>query len=191
MNPEAVIGRELEAGETLLWAGRPRQGVVLRPSDGFLIPFSLLWGGFAIFWELGALGMFFAGDSNAPDPIRFVFPIFGLPFVFVGLYFIAGRFFLDARIRANTVYGLTDRRAIIVSGLWARQTNSLPLKRLSDVSVIERADRSGTIALGPSPFSATMYEGMPWPGMGQRMPPRFEMIPNVKDVYAMMQLGRD
>ena len=40
-----LIRGELGKGEKLLWAGRPRQGVVLRAADAFLIPFSIMWGG--------------------------------------------------------------------------------------------------------------------------------------------------
>ena len=54
-DPEQVISRELETGERLLWAGSPRHGIVIRGSDAFLIPFSLMWGGFAVFWEISVL----------------------------------------------------------------------------------------------------------------------------------------
>jgi len=36
--PEERIARELTSGEKLLWSGRPRQGLVLRPTDTLVIP---------------------------------------------------------------------------------------------------------------------------------------------------------
>jgi hypothetical protein len=31
---------------------------------------------------------------------------------------------------------------------------------------------------------------MQWPGMQGKMPPRFEMVPNVKEVYSLMRTGQ-
>jgi hypothetical protein len=79
----------LEPGERVLWSGRPAPGLTFRPADGFLIPFSLLWCGFAIFWEASVLRI-----PGAP----FFFPLFGAVFVAAGLYFVFGRFlFRDAQ----------------------------------------------------------------------------------------------
>jgi len=171
--PQQAISAVLDPRESLLWSGAPRQGLLLRSSDALMIPFSLLWGGFAIFWEFSVL--------QTPAPAFFA--LWGIPFVLIGLYMIIGRFFVDARIRAKTFYGLTDRRAVIVSGLFSRTTNSLPLRTLSDISLQERSDGSGTVLLGrPQPYSA-WTSGFRWPGMSQYTTPAFEMIPDAKRVH--------
>jgi hypothetical protein len=53
--PVPVIEQELSSGERLIWSGQPRCGIRLRGADAFVIPFSILWCGFAIFWEVMAL----------------------------------------------------------------------------------------------------------------------------------------
>ena len=175
MDPSAEleISRHLDSGESLLWSGIPRQGLILRTSDAFMIPVSILWGGFAIYWEATAF------TQGAP----FFFLLFGIPFVVIGLYMIVGRFFVDARLRANTAYGLTDSRIIILSGVFSRSVSSMPLRTLTDLSLRERQDRSGTVLLGkPHPF-ASFYGGMQWPGMSQYETPSLELISDAKSVY--------
>lgn len=170
---EPVLGEYLETGESLLWAGVPKQGVILRSIDVFMIPFSIFWCGFAIFWVLSAF-------KTTDSPF---FALFGVPFVLVGFYMVAGRFFVDSRARANTYYGLTDRRVLIVSGLFSRTIKSLPLATLHDLSVKEKIDRSGTIMFGrPHPF-AGWYEAMPWPGTEQYQTPSFELIEDAQRVH--------
>jgi hypothetical protein len=173
--PQSEITQVLDSGESLLWSGAPRRGLALRSGDAFAIPFSLLWGGFAIFWETRVLSI------HGPNTV--FMSIWGIPFVLAGLYLIVGRFFIDAAIRAKTFYGLTNRRAIIVSGLMSRTINSLPLRNLTDISLQERSDRSGTILLGrPQPYPS-WSSGMRWPGGSQYSTPAFEMIANAKAVH--------
>ena len=124
---EQSIRRELGSQESLLWSDQPKQGMVLRAADAFLIPFSIMWCGFAIFWESSVF------TSRAP----FFFKLWGAPFVLVGLYFVFGRFIADAAERRRTVYGLTNERVLIISGLFRRQVKSLNLRTLPEVSLSE------------------------------------------------------
>jgi hypothetical protein len=169
----------LDRGERQLWSGFPRQGIVVRPSDAFAVPFSLVWGGFAVFWESMVL------RSKAPFP----FALFGVPFVAVGLYITVGRFFLDARRRAHTVYAVTSDRVIIGAGVFTPETKSLSLATLSDVTLTERPDGSGTITFGPTlpgyGMYAGMYRGTSMPGVPQV--PCFEMIPDARQVYDIIR----
>jgi hypothetical protein len=175
---EREISKELEAGERLLWSGIPRQGFLVRRSDAFLIPFSILWCGFAIYWESGVL------STRAP----LFFGLWGVPFVLFGLYFVFGRFILDAKQRGGTAYGLTDRRIAIVSGVLSRSVKSLQLRTLSDVTLDERSNGSGTITFGPSLPWARGY-GFAWPGSAS-MSPAFEAIGDAKNVYARIRTAQ-
>ena len=145
-----------------------------------MIPFSLLWGGFAIFWEASVLSRGALG----------FFALWGVPFVLVGLYMIVGRFIVDARVRANTAYVLSDRRAVIVSGLFSKTARSVDLRVAPEVSVTERASGTGTITFGTSPTGAAWFAGAPWPGMSDRLPPAFELIANVRTVYQQVRAAQ-
>ncbi len=158
----------------MLWFAQPRQGLLLRPVDAFLIPFSLLWGGFAIFWEVSVVAV--------GAPVFFL--LFGALFVVVGCYLIVGRFFFDARQRYTTFYAVTDERAIIVSGLLSRTVRSMDLRTLGEMALSERRDGSGTIVFGnASPFDWMLGGIAGWPGSGGRLASRFELIPDVRSVY--------
>jgi hypothetical protein len=174
---ETCVRTELGGNERLLWSGRPRKGIVFRAVDLFLVPFSLLWGGFAIFWEFSVLA------SDAPP----FFVAWGIPFVLAGLYLIFGRFLMDARQRERTCYGVTNERVIIVSGLFRRSVKSLNLRTLSGITMDQRADGSGTITFGPAPPWSWWYSGIWWPGIGQQAPPRFELIQDVKVAYEIVR----
>jgi hypothetical protein len=110
-----LIQRELNSSERLLWTGAPRQGVRLRPSDAFMIPFSLLWGGFAIFWEYTAIRQSMVHGGGTPSIFM---ALWGIPFVLMGLYLIVGRFFADAFQRARTGYAVTDQRILVLTTTW-------------------------------------------------------------------------
>jgi len=182
MRDEAFLAvqNELSLGERLLWSGRPKPGLMLRSSDVFLIPFSIMWGGFAIFWESSVLA------SGAP----FFFGIWGIPFVVIGLYFMVGRFFVDAWQREKTFYALTNQRVIIVSGLFDRNIKSLSLRTLSDVSLNAKRDGSGTITFGPTHPMGSMYFGAWWPGTRRYTTPGFEMIRDAKNVYERIRTAQ-
>ena len=174
---EQITRSQLARNEKLLWSGQPRGGIKLRAADALMIPFSLMWGGFAIFWEMSVL------KQGAPG----FFALWGIPFVLVGLYLIVGRLFVDAWQRSRTHYALTNERAIIVSGLLGQKVKSLPLRTMSDITLTERPDGSGSIALGSASGPYGWMAGSGWPGMGRYQPPTFEMIENVRQVHTLLR----
>ena len=60
MQTDAFQGLLLK-GEKIIWWGQPAQGLLFTSRDWFLVPFSLLFAGFAIFWELSVLN-----TTNSP-----------------------------------------------------------------------------------------------------------------------------
>jgi hypothetical protein len=178
LSSEQVLRPELGHDERLLWSGAPKQGLFFRTSDFLAVPFSLMWGGFAFFWEYQV--------SNAKDAPIFMM-VWGVPFMLVGLYMIVGRFFADAYQRKRTHYGVTDHRIIILGGLLTQEVKSLPLTTLGDITFSERSDRRGTITFGPTSFGFSMMSSTPWPGTSKRMPPTFDLVDNARHVYALIR----
>ena len=162
----------LESEEKLLWTGQPKKGIIFQTADIFLIPFSIVWFAFAIFWTIGTT------SAGAP----FFFTIFGLLFVFIGLIFVFGRFIIDAIKREHTYYGITQNRIIIKSGVFNKNIKSINIRTLSDIELNERNNGMGTISFGPKNPFYFWGEGMTWwPGMKSN--PSLQLIPNVRKVY--------
>ena len=122
-NRFAWAAQYLTPGETILWKGAAGSGGLLSKYDIFLIPFSILWGGFAFFWEYQVLSM------GAP----IFFSLFGLFFCLMGFYIIFGRFLLALFFRRRTSYVITNHRILqnrsgTISILNARQTVGINVK---------------------------------------------------------------
>ena len=165
---------ELIDNEKLIWTGRPRTGVVFRATDIFLVPFSLVWFGVVIF----ALG------DNGVNEVKMPVALFFIPFIIAGLFITVGRFFVDSKRRANTVYGITDNRVIIKSGMFSKSVNSLNIKTLSGITIDKKSDGSGTITIGPTDYRFALVQGLMW--QGNKQTPKLELINDVKNVYSLL-----
>lgn len=113
----ASLNDYLDPGERLLWSGAPVAAIKLTQKDALSSLFSLFLLGFALFWIGGAGIGLWTGQWRAETGFQrwmmILFPSFGVPFVLVAAYHAFGRVYLDARRRARTRLGLTDRRALI------------------------------------------------------------------------------
>lgn len=166
------------AGETTVWKGQPYQGLLLRPIDAFVIPFSLLWAGLALFWNIEVW--------SADTPLFFW--LFGLPFLVVGVYATIGRLWFDMRLRRATIYSVTTERVLIARG---SKTVSLDIAHLPALELTEHSDGSGTIRFGPaaSLFSNNNF-GVWQPSLDPV--PQFIRIARARAVYDLIrkQTGR-
>lgn len=142
MNVEPGWHAVLPDKERLLWHGRPHGGI--RLSDFFTprLPFELVFTAFAVFWMAATSQMSQMGPANggALD----LFPLFGLPFILVGLYMAFGIPLWDAYERTHAWYALTDGAAYIATELFGRR--SLKRYPISEMNALELEDgQQGTV----------------------------------------------
>ena len=171
---EDELSSYLDPGEKLLWAGRPAQGIVFTPLDWYFIPFSVIWFGIVLY-------IFWQGATTNPEPMSAVGSVL---FVGIGIYLLVGRFFADAFYRSRLVYGVTDRRAIIASGILQRSLQSIDLSSLSGLKREDRTDGSGTIFFGDQPW---YWYGWYGPGFLRPLNAMFFRIDDVKRVYTIVR----
>jgi hypothetical protein len=176
------IRRQLAPGEQLLWHGQPRQGFVLRRTDAFMIPFSLLWCGFVLRIFSGAGSRQFAGHASLLDIL------FPLAFLVAGLYFLVVRFAIDARLRARARYAVTSERVLIVGGLFSPRLTSLNLRNLSEMTLSQKASGEGSIVFGRPQAIIQPSPGMEGtPVVQPPAPPSFDLILGADAVHALIR----
>jgi hypothetical protein len=134
-------------GERILWDGRPLRRRVFRRTDVLLVPISLLWCGFAVFLESGALSY----------RVPLFAAVLGALFVLFGLYFVAGRFVVRLVSPRRTRYTITDRRVLVRSAWSGRRLSTHDLNSLRPPVIIEEPDGSGSLAFGGFPGLADVF----------------------------------
>jgi hypothetical protein len=152
--------------ENIRWMGSPPQGLRLRRSDIFAIPFSLFWCGFVVM-------MFTTPTKSGPptydNPVAYLF-------LFVGLYFLIGRFLWDAYVRANTQYALTDDTAVILRRGIGGGMSNLYIPSINNLNVRLQRSGVGTIFFGDAPNIMQELSS-------RQSTPAFYSIPNASAVY--------
>jgi hypothetical protein len=130
--------------------------------DALLVPFSIMWCGFAVFWEISVLTQFRTADEGPP----IFFALWGVPFVLVGLYLVFGRLIVRAVASRRTQYVITDRRVLVIGGLSGRRTTSVYLTSLPPPVIAEGPDGAGSLAFGAFPGVRDIFDGTsgwrPW-----------------------------
>jgi Bacterial PH domain len=190
---QSPIDGLLSSGEKVIWTGKPpRRLLMLNAGDLFLIPFFLFWTGFACFWEAMAIGGFLEGGMGGPG---ICMPLFGLPFVAIGLFMLGARFVGDALVRRSTFYALTDRRVMIVTGRNSQTLVSVPLDKIDNIGLTIHRNGTGTLNFAGGPNVAwlrgfTYNTGNTRNGQSS-MPPFFDHIPDPKKVYDMVMKAQD
>jgi hypothetical protein len=132
---------ELKPGESLAWAGQPSPDRYMK--SGFKLWFFFIpWTAFALFWIAGASGFqlprFDSGWS--------FFPLFGLPFLLIGLGGLSAPFWLRRKAR-SIIYAITNERAISIEGAKSITVKSYLASDIADIERTEHQDGSGDLVL--------------------------------------------
>lgn len=143
-----IVQSELQPGESLQWSGvadPARAALSALPASIFGIPFA----GFAFFW----ITMAYRGthsmsksSSNAMARGFSFFPLFGLPFLFIGLSIVFAPL-LAYRKGLKTVYGVTDKRVLVVTDGRTRSVRSCTPADIVSVDHRERAGGTGDVII--------------------------------------------
>ena len=178
-----ALERHLSPDERIEWVGKPDPAKHFTRADVFLIPFSILWGGFAIFWEASAIG----GGGG-------FFALWGIPFVAIGLYFIGGRFIYKANRKRRTTYAVTDRRVLtLVRGRRGESVDAMYLRSIPSIATNADSDGRGNVEFGVSSPAAGWYanSGMELFGRGQSAGLGFYDIDDARAVADLVEGLRD
>ena len=180
-----AIQPELVSGESVIWAGRPKSGIIFHREDLFLVPFSLLWGGFAIFWEMGVTGHWDFATPHGPPSIFGA--LWGIPFVVIGQYIIWGRFLYAAWKKKRTHYAVTNQRVLVVQNGWTRRMASAYIDTLPTLITELRSGNAGILRFAqPEPMWSGRRGWYAWDGMTIGNVPIFMDVEDVDSVYRLI-----
>ena len=176
---ESILRRELLPAERLLWSGRP-DPARLRAAFAIWL-FAVPWTAFALFWEAMAFLPWMASTHTPPGiqwSFGIIFPLFGLPFIGVGLSMLWMPF-KARRKAAQTIYGLTDRRLLRVTAGARRESASVLISQMGPIDVTADADGYGTLRV---------QTGTSRDSDGDRVTERFEVlgVPDVARLEALL-----
>lgn len=131
-----IINNEIGSGEKLLWWGQPQSVRPILASFGIWL-FAIPWTAFACFWVyMAVLGV---KGSQTMGPIGWAFPLFGLPFILVGLGMLGSPLFVWRKL-SSTYYLLTDRRLVVLTDGHKRTSQSYQLDGLTNLVRTEYGD---------------------------------------------------
>ncbi len=137
---QSKVRRKLESSERILWMAQPIPRFFTQKSISAVV-FAIPWTAFAVFWICGAAGFKFPDFSKGDFSLL---PLFGLPFLLVGIAMLLSPVWAY-RKALNTVYVITDRRAVAVEAGWITAVRSYPPDKMRTMHLQERRDGTGDL----------------------------------------------
>jgi hypothetical protein len=173
-----MVTSVLKPDEKLLWYGQPNpKRVMFRLESLAIFIFSIPWTAFSLFWVCAAAG-FRIPDFSKPSFFMF-FPLFGVPFVLVGLGMMATPYW-KYRQAQSTFYVITDKRCLtVVNTLRSKKIEVALPQDMGNLNITERPDGTGDLVFSQEKYTTSK---------GNRIRPiGFWGIPQVRNVEQIME----
>jgi len=136
------VENELQPGERIRWIEQPVPHFFTAGSIGAVL-FGIPWTSFAIFWMWGVMGFKLPDFREGIQPQHF-FALFGVPFVLIGFAMLSTPYWTWQAAR-ETVYLITDQRAISIAGIRSTTIKSYSPDQLQEIHRREKADGTGDV----------------------------------------------
>lgn len=144
---------ELEPGEEVRWAGQPAPLASMASALPALV-FGIAWSGFMVNFMVGWYGVPMHDVSGPGGLFGFhgiLASLFFIPFIAIGIGMLVSPLLAYLAARA-TVYGITDRRVLIVKFGYGRRVQSFGKADISKIERTERANGSGNLAFAQESY---------------------------------------
>ena len=141
-SPREIIEMELDRDENLIWADVPVSVFNHALTAIPIMLFGIVFFSFSLFWVIAAMEM--VPSSAEFYLLHYAFPLFGIPFVLVGLMMLLSPIWQIFKSR-NMIYALTDRRLIIRETMPFKNIRSWPLDSIGKLSRNGTADGPGDL----------------------------------------------
>lgn len=142
---QLALKRELRPGERIIWSGQPIARIN-KSAFGIWL-FAIPWTVFSVLWTAAASIPFFSfagsGSDNELGAFAIFFPLFGVPFVAVGIGMLSMPF-LPLYLARKTIFAITDQRLIRLTLSKRLKSETIPANRIGIIKRDEGRDGAGT-----------------------------------------------
>ncbi|MCZ8136953.1 MAG: hypothetical protein O9266_11680 [Porphyrobacter sp.] len=139
-----ALERELGPDEVVVWHGW--QLARIQPRMFLIYIFAIPWTVFSLAWTGIAAAAIMGAGEDGPGLIGWAFPLFGMPFIAIGMWMLTGPF-LPLLQRGRVLYVVTDRRVLKLSLLRELSVGTVPAARIGPIQRREQRDGTGTLQL--------------------------------------------
>lgn len=139
-----ALERELHSDEKVLWHGWQLGRLELYSFGLYL--FAVPWTAFSVLWTAVAAGAIASMDGGGPGLIGWAFPLFGLPFIAIGVAMLA-KPFVPLIQKGRVLYVVTDHRVLKLAMGRELKVETVPASRIGLIIRHEKRDGTGRLQL--------------------------------------------